>query len=142
MQTPVGMKCREHGLAPAPPIYRVSAAGYGAAIPAGVVLSAVAGALALQFRFLIVTLILAVVAGRLIGDAISYSSGRKRGPRLAAVAAGTVALGSVAGGALLLRMLLGFPPTSPADLVQGILQIPQLWLFGGLAAVMAYSRIR
>ena len=34
------LRCREHGLIPTPPIYRVTPAGYGAAVPAGLVLSA------------------------------------------------------------------------------------------------------
>lgn len=77
------LRCREHGLIPTPPIYRVTPAGYGAAVPAGLVLSAVAGALALRLPYLILTLLLGVVAGRLIGEAMSFSSGWKRGPRLA-----------------------------------------------------------
>src|SRR3990172_1471515 len=110
VETPVGMKCREHGLSPMPPVYRVTPAGYGAAIPAGLVLSAVAGAVALRFRYLILLLVLGVVAGRLIAEAMSFSSGGKRGPRLAAVAAATGAVGTVVGGPLPGRLLVGFAP--------------------------------
>ncbi len=142
VETPVGMKCREHGLNPTPPVYRVTLAGYGAAVPAGLVLSAVAGAVALRFRYLILLLVLGVVAGRLIGEAMSFSSGWKRGPRLAAVAAATVAVGTVIGGSLLVRLWYGFPPVSAGDLLQGILAVPLLWVFGAFAAVTAYWRIR
>ena len=142
VETPVGMKCREHGLNPPPPIYQVSPAGYGAAVPAGLVLGAVAGALALRFRYLILLLVLGVVAGRLIGEAMSYSSGWKRGPRLAAVAAATIIVGAVVGGSLLARLWYRIPPPSLTDLLQGILAVPLLWVFGAFAAVTAYWRIR
>src|SRR3989304_4969303 len=83
-----------------------------------------------------------VVVGRLIGEAMSFSSGWKRGPRLAAVAAATVAVGTVVGGSLLVRFWYGFPPVSAGDLLQGILAVPLLWVFGAFAAVTAYWRIR
>ncbi len=142
VETPVGMKCREHGLNPTPAIYRVSLAGYGAAVPAGLVLSALAGAVALRFPYLILLLVLGVVFGRLIGEAMSYSSGWKRGPWLAAAAAATVAVGTVVGGSLLARLWSGIPPVSAADLLAGILAVPLLWVFGAFAALTAYWRIR
>ena len=142
VETPVGMKCREHGLQPIPPLYRVSPAGYGAAVLAGLVLSAIAGAVALRFPYLILLLVGGVVAGRLIGEAMSYSSGWKRGPRLAAVAALTIAVGAVAGGSLLARSWYRVPPASLADLLRGMLAVPLLWIFGALAALVAYWRIR
>lgn len=116
------LRCREHGLIPTPPIYRVTPAGYGAAVPAGLVLGA--------------------VAGRLIGEAMSFSSGWKRGPRLAAVAAATIIVGAVVGGSLLARLWYRIPPVSLTDLLQGILAVPPLWVFGAFAAMTAYWRIR
>ena len=142
VETPVGMKCREDGLSPTPPVYRVTPAGYGAAIPAGLVLSAVAGAVALRLRYLVLLLILGVIAGRLIAEAMSYSSGWKRGPRLAAVAAATIVVGAVVGGSLLARLWYHILPANLTDLLQGILAVPLLWIFGAFTALAAYWRIR
>ncbi len=66
------LRCREHGLIPTPPIYRMTPA----------------------------------------------------------VAAATAAVGTVVGGSLLARLWHGFPPVSAGDLLQGILAVPLLWVFG------------
>ncbi len=142
VETPVGMKCREHGLSPTPPIYRVSLAGYGAAIPAGFLVSALAGAVALRFPSLLLTLILGFLAGRLVGEVMWYSSGWKRGPRLAAAAAGTVVAGTLVGGSLLARLWSGFPPAGLAISLRVMAESALLWIFAATSALVAYSRIR
>ena len=91
VETPVGMKCRDCGIGAPPPKYQVSAQGYAAAVPVGLVLSAVAGALALWIPFFLLLFFIAPVCGGAIAEAMAYASGRKRGPRLAVAVAATVA---------------------------------------------------
>jgi len=141
VETPVGMKCREHGLAPTPPHHRVSAIGYALAIPAGFVLAAIGGFIALNVPFLFVPIFLGAIGGGVIGEAMSFCTGWKRGPRLAAVAAATVLLGGASAPALLLLLrgnliLLG-------ELWRALVALElQPLLFSGLAAATAYWRIR
>jgi len=142
VETPVGMKCREHGVNPPPPIYRVSPAGYGAAVLAGFALAAVGGALVLRLPSLWVVLALGIVGGRMIGEAIWYSSGWKRGPRLAGLAALIIGVGAVVGGPLLARLWSGLPPLDAAALARHALGAPLPWVFGAIAATAAYWRIR
>ena len=142
VQTPVGMKCREHGIGPLPPKYQVSALGYAAAVPLGLLLSAVAAGLVLWLPFpFLLAFVFSAPLGGAIAEAISYASGRKRGPRLAAVSAATVALGSL-GGPLLVRVLQAGGPPGLADLQVGLFLSPAVLVFGGLAAATAYWRVR
>lgn len=141
IETPVGMKCREHGLAPTPPQYQVSPLGYALAIPAGFVLAAIGGALVLYIPFFLAAIFLGPIGGRVIAEAMSYCAGWKRGPRLAAVAAATVVLGGASAPFLLLLLrggliLLGDPWRAVVALE------PYPLLFSSLAAAFAYWRIR
>jgi len=142
VETPVGMKCRAHGLAATPRHYQVSPLGYALAIPVGFVLAAIGGAIALYIPFFFLAAIfLGVLSGRLIGDAISFCTGWKRGPRLAAIAAATIGLGAVSAPVFILvgsgrLILLG-------DLWGALLALElRPLLFGSLAAVTAFWRIR
>lgn len=141
VETPVGMKCRTHGLAPVPPLYRVKPSGYGLAIVTGFVLAAIGGVLVLFIPFLLAALFLGPLGGRLIGDAISYVTGWKRGPKLAAVAAITIALGGASSPILLLLARGGLLYLGDAWSAVLTLDLRSL-LFGILAAVIAYGRIR
>ncbi len=141
VETPVGMKCRTHGLAPTPPLYQISPIGYILAILTGFFLAAIGGVFVLFIPFFFAALLLGPVGGRLIGDAISYVTGWKRGPRLAAVAAVTVALGAVSAPMLLLLARGGLLYLGNAWSALLTLDLRAL-LFGILAAVIAYGRIR
>ncbi len=141
VETPVGMKCREHGLAPTPPQHQVSATGYALAVPTGFVLAAIGGLLVLYVPFLLGALFLGLIGGGLIGEAMSYATGWKRGPRLAAVAAATVLLGGASAPVLLL--LLRGHLILVGDLFSVVVALELLpLLFSGLAAATAYWRIR
>ncbi len=135
------MKCPAHGFPSAPPQHQVSAAGYAAAIPAGLVLSAIASAVSFYVPFLLGTLVIGIVSGSLIGEAMSYCSGWKRGPHLATVAAVTVVLGSLSGPFLVLLVHAGLV-LHLDNLKAGVLLEPVALVFGALAAVAAYWRIR
>ncbi len=141
VETPVGMKCREHGLAPTPPHHQVSAVGYALAVPTGFALAAVGGLLVLYIPFILGAFFLGLIGGGLIGEAMSYATGWKRGPRLAVVAAATVLLGGASAPVLLL--LLRGHVILVGDLLSVVVALELLpLLFSGLAAATAYWRIR
>ncbi len=141
VETPVGMKCREHGLAPIPPHHRVSAAGYAVAIPVGLVLSAIGSVLTLYIPFVLAAFIIGPVAGGIIGEAISYCTRWKRGPRLAAVAAVTVVVGGASAPFVLLLVRGGVVLHGDAWRAAIVLE-PLPLLFAALAAAAAYWRVR
>jgi hypothetical protein len=96
----------------------------------------------LRCASLLLLLVLGIVGGRLIGEAMSYSSGWKRGPRLAGVAAGTVVVGILVGGPLVVRLWYGIP-AGVGDLWRGMAALPALWLLAALTTALgAYWRIR
>ncbi len=141
VETPVGMKCREHGLAPTPPHHQVGAIGYALAVPAGFVLAAIGGMLVLYVPFILGAIFLGLIGGGLIGEAMSYATGWKRGPRLAAVAVATVVLGGASAPLLLLLLRGNLILLGDLWRVAVVLE-PLPLVFSGLAAATAYWRIR
>jgi len=115
VQAPVGIRCREHGKAPKPPMYQVSrgymARGFGAAIVAGVV-GGIVLAFAVPFLGDFYGGIAVAGVGYLVGEAISRATNYKRGtPLVVASVVGMVvalvAFLAVLGGAPTLFELLG-----------------------------------
>ncbi|MCX8213905.1 MAG: B-box zinc finger protein [SAR202 cluster bacterium] len=115
VQAPVGIRCREHGKAPKPPMYQVSrgyiARGFGAAIVVGVV-GGIVLAFAVPFLEDFYGGIAVAGVGYLVGEAISRATNYKRGtPLVVASVVGMVvalvAFLAVLGGAPTLFELLG-----------------------------------
>lgn len=108
VQAPVGIRCREHGTAPKPPMYQVSrgymARGFGAAIGVGLV-----GGIAMAFIVPALGGFYGGIAtagfGYLVGEAVTRSTNYRRGTPLivASVVGMIVALVSFV-------LLLGGPP--------------------------------
>lgn len=96
VQTPVGMRCSDCAGIRRLPTFEVSLRQYLIACGVGLGVAAVAGiALALIFNlfsYLVFYLVLAAAAGYGVGEAISRSVNRKRGPILQAIAGGSMAL--------------------------------------------------
>ena len=95
MQGPVGFRCRSCGKPAIDPLTSLSpvqaAGGFGLAVGGG----AVATAIGLQLGFF--AIIIGFFAGGLIADLVMRFTGIKRGPRMAAVLLGGIAVGSLIG---------------------------------------------
>lgn len=144
--TPVGMKCPECGLAPVPEIYRVSPGALGRAIAAGAVSSMVVGFLALFLPgaagLLLLFLFATPSVGRMIADVAGWAAGGRRGPVLAAAAAGSCVIGILLLAPDLSRLVAGAPLMGTRELL-GLLAVRPLFaLFAGLCAAFAYRRLR
>jgi hypothetical protein len=144
VETPVGMKCRQCGLAPLPPLYRLTPAalaiGVGVGAFAGTVTAIVASFLQGFVGYLV--LLVGVIAGRLTGDAAIRATGGKRGPNLAVAVAGACVVGVLVLAPDLMRLLFGGPLLSPVEVVRVTLVQPLVLLLAGLTAGFAYGRIR
>ncbi len=122
--------------------------GYALAIPAGFVLAAIASTVVQYIPFFFAAVFLGPVGGELIGKAMSYCTGWKRGPRLAAVAAATLASGGVSAPFLLLLLrgdlnLLMFRLDWALDPLRTVVRMElEPLIFSILAASTAYWRIR
>ncbi len=96
VQTPVGARCSDCARLRRLPTFEVSLRHYLIASGVGLVVAAAAGiAWAMifdLFRYLLFYLLLAAAVGYAIGELISLSVNRKRGPILQAIAASSMAL--------------------------------------------------
>jgi len=137
VQTPVGARCRECARLYKLPTYRVSSVYYlraagtalGMAIVVGLIWGIIEGFL-LSYFFGIFSLILAAGVGYAIGEVVSLSVNKKRGPWLAVVGS----LGMVI--AYLVNIFsFGSFPFSPLGIVFDLIGL-------GIGIYMAVSRLR
>ena len=120
MQGPVGFRCRDCGKPVRDPLTSLTAtqAILGFLVAAGA--GAVSGWIALQLGFW--GIFIGFFAGGIIADLVMRVTGFKRGPKMAAVLLGGIAVGA------LLAAILGFLPTATQLAAAGGSGIDQLFL--------------
>jgi len=130
VQTPVGARCRDCANVKPLPTYQVPAVYYLRAVGAGlgvaVAVGLVWGLISMLLPFFYLNLLLAAGAGYAVGEVISLSANRKRGPWLAAIG----------GLALVLSYLIGI--LSPWGLYFNLFDLLAL----ALGIYLAVSRLR
>ncbi len=104
VQTPVGMKCRECGLARGGPLFAPSAGQCAAAGAIALLFGVVAGWGVDFLGFYM--LFFAVAYGTFAGEMILRAGGRKRGMRLEVLAAAALAVGAIGGRVLVAALLM------------------------------------
>ncbi len=133
VQTSVGARCPDCAAVKRLPVYTVPATAYAKAVVVGLATGAALGAVwpFIQFGGFLVILI-AMGIGYAIGEAVSYSVNRKRGPGLQVISGSGMLLSYIVRSLLL---------TSPADFLDSFLSV-----YGLVALVMgiviAVSRLR
>lgn len=140
---PVGLRCPQCAQLKKVPTYDVSAQYYLRALAAGLgtsILCSLAVEVARLFLpIFFLSFILALIAGGVVGEAISRVTAYKRGRGLQIVAGLTVILGTIAG--TLLIAVFRFGPAALL-LVPGFLLNPYYWLYPIVAAAVAVTRLR
>lgn len=140
---PVGLRCPQCAKLRKAPTYDVPASYYLRALGAGLGTSLFCGIVAqvlpLFVPMFMVSFFLALVAGAIIGEAISRVTGYKRGRGLQIVAAASVILGSLAGTLVVATFRFG----AAAFLVLPAFVLnPFYWLYPIVAAAVAAMRLR
>jgi len=135
---PVGMRCKACMRELRSPVYKVGALEYARGFGVGFGLS-----FAMAFGFLLLgiwflALLAATPAGVVVGDAVSWGAGRKRGRGLQRAAGAAVVLGTLALVALRIGALAVRVPVLSG--MRGDLMGPIL--FAVIGAVAAYRRLR
>jgi hypothetical protein len=143
VQTPVGMKCRDCGLAPPPPLYQVSPG----ALVVGVLVSALLGGLAGVGAWLVgrgaglLLLVVGPLVGGVVGD-VAWRTARRRGPVMAAAVAGACAAGIVVVAPQAAALAASGGLLGASELAVLVLHRPAVLLFAILSAVSAFWRAR
>lgn len=144
VETPVGMKCRECGRSPVPPMYRVSAQSLALAMLAGVVVGALSGAVMLVWRAAIGFLLIffGLLAGVVIGEVAGRAGSGKRGPVIATAVAASCAVGALLLAPQLMMLAAEGVPLPLDELLSVLVRRPFFVLSVGLAAMMAFQHLR
>lgn len=139
-QHPVGMRCKECAKELRSPIYKVSPLQYVGGFVVGLICGFVAGLLSLILgRFWFLMIFAAVPAGTVIGDAVGWGAGRKRGRGLQITAGASVVIGTLIAIAVIVSPLRASIPLV-ALLPSGTLISPIIFLVLGTGA--AVRRLR
>jgi hypothetical protein len=140
---PVGLRCPQCAKLKKVPIYDVPANYYLRALGAGTGVSllcaVVAEILPLFVPVMFLSFLLAMVAGAIVGEAISRAADYKRGRGLQVVAAVSVVAGSIGGTLCVAAFRYGGVALL---LMAGYLLNPFYWLYPIVAAAVAVTRLR
>ncbi|MDQ7820593.1 MAG: B-box zinc finger protein [Armatimonadota bacterium] len=143
VQTPVGMKCRDCGLAPPPPLYRASPGALATGIVVAALLGGAAGLAAWWAAQAVGWLVLLAgpALGGLVGDA-AWRAARRRGRAMAAAVAAACAAGVVVVGPQAAALAGWGTSLGAGDLLVLLIRRPLLPLMAVLMAVAAFWRVR
>lgn len=143
VQTPVGMKCRDCGVAPLPPLYRASPGALAAGVLVAAALGGVIGLAALWVARAVGWLVLLAgpALGGLVGDAAWRAVGR-RGAAMAGTVAVACAVGVVVLGPQAAAVMGAGPPLGAGEVLTLVVRRPLLPLLAALVAVAAFWRVR
>ncbi len=143
VETPVGMKCRDCGLAPLPPLYRASPGALAVGVLVAALLGGVAGLAAVMVVRAVGWLLLLAgpALGGLVGD-VAWRVARRRGRTMAGAVAAACAVGVAALGPQAAAVAGSGGTLDAGHLLALLVRQPLLPLLAVLMAVAAFWRVR